>query len=198
MGNSTARLAKNSWKLKDLIDGEVAIPEWSLETPRVHYMASSASYARQAGGAMIHFAQVIGETPMNALAVAIPPSSVRNLLSHLGQVRERIERLEREGLIEAVPMVSLERLVELKPENYVQKAADRVRVATNDEFSSLDFYKMPVIPRALIEAHPNVDLDVDGVVRVVMPASLFRALIAQMEEVEAYDRSNDAADQDDD
>lgn len=180
--------SKQQWKLKDLLDDEIVINEWSLDTPPIQYVATSASYGRQAGGAMIHFAQVLPSgQPMNALAVAIPPTNISELfLPNLGQVRERLERLREDGRIEEVSSVDLEKFVDLKPENYVQKAAERVRVATNDDYSTLDFYKMPVVPRALIEQQPNMSLGIDGVVRVIMSTSIFSYLVRQMEEIEAY------------
>lgn len=193
--------ARQSWKLKDLRESpEVTIHEWSLEAPSVEYTATAAHYGHQAGAGLIHFAQVVGGVPMNALAITVPTSSIKEtLLPNLRDIRKRFAKLEEEGRIESVQSLDPRRLVDLRQGgNYVQKAADRIRVAINDDFGSLDFFKLPVLPAAFIEAHPNREVRIDDVVRVTLSTSLFRDLVGQMEEIESYEPQEEQDNADDD
>ncbi len=193
--------AKQRWKLRDLRDSAegIMISDWSLDTPATQYTATSSHYGHQSGVAVIHFAQMVGRRPMNALAIVLPPESISEwLLPHLGPIRERLERLDEMGKIEPVPPLDLELLSQFDSgANYLQKAADRVRVAAGDSFAALDFFKLPVVPPALIEARPNETLDIEDVVRVMVPTSLFVSLLQQMETVEGYQTKDDPNARDD-
>jgi len=126
---------------------------------------------------------------MNGLAVMLPVESIADiLLPSLGNIRGRLARLHEQGKIEPVAPLDLEKLGKIGDRaKYLLKSANRARVATGDDFASLDFYQLPIVPPQLIQERPHENLEIEGVLRVVMPTSIFDALVKQMEAVEGYE-----------
>ena len=136
---------------------------------------------RRASSIDFHFALTLPTGRIvNALSLTLPRTYETDFVQSLGEIAKRLARAAEGGVLEAVKPLNLSQLDELDADSYTCKAADFCRATTNDYTSVLDFFWLPPLPEAKVQARPKDRLSVDGVLRVVLDASAFKSLIDEL------------------
>ncbi len=158
------------------------IDPWQLTDPDLSYRASLAGVTRSASSIDFHFALAL---PMgriiNAVSVRLPRTYEADFVQSLDAIRERLAQASERGTLETLEPLDLGLLNDLDADSYTCKAADFCRATTNDHTTVLDFFWLPPVPEARIQARPQDKLRVDSVLRVVLDASTFKCLVDELQ-----------------
>jgi len=119
----------------------------------------------------------------SAVTVDLPPTFRDSFLESLDEVGPRLERAAQGWGALAGPS-PLPDLAGLDSSSFTRKTAEFCRATTNDHTSVLDFFWVLPVSRQRIQARPNDRLQVEGVLRVILDARVFRDLIRALRDEE--------------